>query len=70
MQLEETWRYQRWETSPEVPFDDAISTPGDLILRGTQGYTWAEVDDGTMFETDLSGDFACVKLSGSTGAVL
>lgn len=70
VQFKEIWRYQGWETSTEYVYDGAIDSFGNLILAGVQGYRSVDLDDDTTFVTEVAGDFSCVKLSGSTGAVL
>lgn len=71
LEFDEVWRWDGWTTADESINDGAVDLDGNLILVGSQGSTSVSANpyDDTFNEV-TAGDFAAVKLDGTSGEEL
>lgn len=70
-EFDEIWRWDGWTTSDDFAYDGAVDLDGNVILVGSQGTTTVSSNPYDDTFTDVtSGDFAAVKLDGTSGEVL
>lgn len=62
------WRYEGFSTGDEIGIDSAIDSDGNIIIAGVQGYRSYANDEDDTFTNEYAGDFAAVKLLGTSGA--
>lgn len=70
-EFDEVWRWDGWTTANDISSGGAVDEDGNVVLVGSQGtITMSYNPDDDTFTDATTGNFAAVKLDGTSGKAL